>query len=103
MVAAVSTLTRPWLIRAGFVLTPLLLSSVSWGATAGVEDPIDLTTDSILEREAPGTGLTYRDVNASRTVEEEPQPVILPLPAPLMGAAIGLIGVYAFKRKYSRA
>ena len=88
-------------IGIGLALVGLLML-VPCELTASADDSAG-TSISILDREAPGTGLTYGDVNDAMAVKEGAKPVILPLPAPLLGAAIGLLGVFAIKRRFLRS
>ena len=89
-------LCRPMLV----VLTLLVLLP---GQAEGATDVSGKSTISILDREAPGTGLTYADVHEARLVDEGSQPVILPLPAPLIGAGIGLVAAFALRRRVLRS
>ena len=66
-----------------------------------LSDASSLAPKSILDREAPGTGLTHAEINRSKILPQGSEPVLLPLPTPLLAAAIGLAGAFAFRCRRS--
>ena len=81
-------------------LLVVLFCITSQSAVLG--DSTSPTLISIWDREVPGMSQTYADVSQSEVQEENLDPVLLPLPAPLVAAGLGLMGVYVLKRRFSR-
>ena len=87
-------------IRGLGLLLTLLFSIAGHGEVFG--DQGSPGTVSIWDREVPGTTQTYADVSRSNVSEENTDPVLFPLPAPLVAAGLGLMGAYLLKRRHSR-
>ena len=59
------------------------------------------TPPSIWDREVPGTSETYAEASRNDAMAESADPVLLPLPAPLVAAGLGLLGAYMLKRRFN--